>query len=96
VDRSGRAGWVLVRVCADWARPRGRSGGLELLFGNQKQIDVAVPAPAPGAGPLTIRDVLIHLKVWVVAVREHQQWCDVPGASRSAVHGRMYCAHAHT
>ena len=38
------------------------SGGLELLFGNQKQLDISVPAPASGA-PLSIRHVLNHLKV---------------------------------
>ena len=38
-------------------------GGLELLFGNQKQLDISVPSPAAGARPLSIRDVLIHLKV---------------------------------
>ena len=38
------------------------SGGLELLFGNQKQLDISVPAPASGA-PLSIRHVLNQLKV---------------------------------
>jgi hypothetical protein len=38
------------------------SGGLELLFGNQKQLDISVPAPASGA-QLSIRHVLNHLKV---------------------------------
>ena len=47
-----------------------------------------MPAPAPGAGPLTIRDVLIHLKVWVGAVREHQQWFDVPSTGACAVSTR--------
>lgn len=38
------------------------SGGLELLFGNQKELDISVPAPPAGA-TMSIRHVLAHLKV---------------------------------
>ncbi|KAJ1482371.1 ubiquitin-related modifier 1 [Baffinella frigidus] len=37
------------------------SGGLELLFGGQKEILASVPTPA-GSAELTVRDVIAHIK----------------------------------
>ena len=45
------------RACAS-----GCSGGLEMLFGNQKKIDVSVPVDSTGP-PVSMRQVLAHLKV---------------------------------
>ena len=50
-----RAG--VVRLCVGLHR-----GGLELLFANQKELNISLPAPRAGTA-LSIRDVLIHLKV---------------------------------
>ena len=48
-----------VRACV---RAAGSRGGLEMLFGNQKKIDLAVPVDSSGS-PVSMRQVLAHLKV---------------------------------